>query len=88
MNSLERFRTTLRHEEPDRVPLNIWNFRPDAQQPIIEKYVRDKMLALKPGGGFVFNTAHTIQPDTPLAVIESAYKTALEYGVYGHEGTA
>ena len=48
----------------------------------VEEVVHRKMQALKPGGGFIFNTGHTIQPDTPLEVIERAYDAARQYGRY------
>jgi uroporphyrinogen decarboxylase len=48
----------------------------------VEDYVKPRMLALKKGGGFIFNTAHTVQMDTSLEVLERAYDTALEYAQY------
>ena len=48
----------------------------------VEATVREKMATLKPGGGFIFNTGHTVQPDTPLEHVERAYAAAREYGVY------
>ena len=39
-------------------------------------------LACKPGGGFIFNTEHTVQPDTSLDRVELAYRTALEHAWY------
>ena len=38
MNSKERVFKAIRHIEPDRVPMNIWMFRDDVQQKVIEKY--------------------------------------------------
>ncbi|MGQ9629379.1 MAG: uroporphyrinogen decarboxylase family protein [bacterium] len=46
-------------------------------------HVRDNVLTCKPGGGFIFNTEHTVQPDTTLDRVELAYRTALDYGWYG-----
>ncbi|MDX9752597.1 MAG: uroporphyrinogen decarboxylase family protein [bacterium] len=48
----------------------------------VETLVRHKMETLKPGGGFVFCTGHTLQPDTDLAVVERAYAAARRYGSY------
>ncbi len=42
-------------------------------------HVRDNMLTCKPGGGFIFNTEHTVQPDTTLERVELAYRTALDH---------
>jgi uroporphyrinogen decarboxylase len=46
------------------------------------KHVKDNMLTCKPGGGFIFNTEHTVQPDTSLKRVELAYRTALETSWY------
>ena len=46
------------------------------------KHVKDNMLTCKPGGGFIFNTEHTVQPDTSLERVELAYKTALDNSWY------
>jgi uroporphyrinogen decarboxylase len=48
----------------------------------VEQYVKPRMEALKKGGGFIYNTAHTVQPDTSLAILEKAYDTALKYSWY------
>ena len=37
---------------------------------------------LKPGGGYIFSGSHMIQGDTPLSVVEAAYKKAYEIGFY------
>ena len=55
---------------------------PNMSEEQVEEYVRKKMQDLKAGGGFIFNTSHTIQPDTPLEVVERAYKAAQQYGQY------
>lgn len=52
--------------------------RPEA----VEAEVRQVMRALKPGGGFIFCTSHMVQPGTPLAEVEMAYRVALEEGRY------
>ena len=46
------------------------------------EYVKDKMETLKPNGGFIFCTGHTLQPDTPLEIVEEAYKIAKQLGEY------
>ncbi|GAF75363.1 unnamed protein product, partial [marine sediment metagenome] len=38
MSGKERTLMSIRHEEPDRVPLNIWMFREDVQSRVIEQY--------------------------------------------------
>ena len=55
---------------------------PNMSEEQVEECVRKKMQTLKSGGGFIFNTGHTVQPDTPLEVIERAYAAAQRYGQY------
>jgi len=47
-----------------------------------EDYVKTRVQYLKKGGGFIFNTSHTVQTDTSLEVLERAYDAAMEYGKY------
>ncbi|MCC6443456.1 MAG: hypothetical protein IT210_08365 [Armatimonadetes bacterium] len=63
-------RTTLGRGQPERT-----------RQEIIET-----MRAVKPGGGFIFNTSHMVQPDTPLEEVEMVYALALEEGAYNLRG--
>lgn len=44
--------------------------------------VRERIRIFAPGGGFVFNPIHNIQPDTPAENIVAAYEAALEFGQY------
>jgi uroporphyrinogen decarboxylase len=44
--------------------------------------VRRNLEALAPGGGYVFNTVHNIQPDVPPANIMAMYRAWREYGAY------
>jgi len=44
--------------------------------------VAERVRILAPGGGFVFNPVHNIQPNTPPENIIAAYEAALEYGTY------
>jgi hypothetical protein len=44
--------------------------------------VIERLRTFAPGGGFVFNPIHNIQPNTPPENILAAYETAREYGVY------
>jgi uroporphyrinogen decarboxylase len=45
--------------------------------------VRRLAEGLKPGGGFIFCTAHAVQPDTDLDRVVRVYEWAREYGRYG-----
>src|SRR3990172_250492 len=38
MTSKERVLKALRHEEPDRVPLNIWMYRDDVREEVVKRY--------------------------------------------------
>jgi uroporphyrinogen decarboxylase len=38
--------------------------------------------ALAPGGGFVFNTVHNIQPDVPAENLAALYEAFAEHGIY------
>lgn len=57
-------------------------YLPTWSQPEIDAEVKRLMDGLKPGGGFIFCSAHTINPDTPLESVEHAYRRAMEHGRY------
>lgn len=44
--------------------------------------VRRRIADLAPGGGFVFNPVHNIQPHVPLANIVAMFDEARSYGKY------
>jgi uroporphyrinogen decarboxylase len=44
--------------------------------------VRRNIESLAPGGGFVFNTVHNIQPDVPAENLSAMYEALVEYGIY------
>lgn len=44
--------------------------------------VAERIRIFAPGGGFVFNPVHNIQPNTPPENIVAAYEAALEFGCY------
>jgi uroporphyrinogen decarboxylase len=48
----------------------------------IKDEVRRNIEALAPGGGFVFNTVHNIQPDVPTENLVAMYEALAEYGSY------
>ena len=62
--------------------LDVRDVLPRYSLPEIEAEVKRLMDGLKPGGGYIFCTAHTANPDIPLESIEHAYRCALEYGAY------
>ena len=44
--------------------------------------VKRRIDDLAPGGGFIFDVVHNIQPNIPPENIIAAYDTAYEYGKY------
>lgn len=62
--------------------LDLRYYLPHATEAELTNHVRDNVLACKSGGGFVFSTEHTVQPDTTLDRVELAYRTALQYAWY------
>jgi len=48
----------------------------------VEKEVRKRIAEFAPGGGFVFNQIHNIQPQVPPENIVRMFETVLKYGVY------
>ncbi len=62
--------------------LEIRHYLPRATEEELVEHVRENVLTCKPGGGFIFNTEHTVQPDTALERVELAYHTAREHGWY------
>ncbi|MCP4497965.1 MAG: hypothetical protein GY825_14460, partial [Phycisphaeraceae bacterium] len=62
--------------------LEIRHYLPRATEEELIEHVRQNVLTCKPGGGFIFNTEHTVQPDTDLERVELAYRPARECGWY------
>jgi len=48
----------------------------------VEKEVRKRIAELAPGGGFVFNQIHNIQPQVPPENVVRMFETVLRYGGY------
>jgi uroporphyrinogen decarboxylase len=48
----------------------------------VEKEVRKRIAEFAPGGGFVFNQIHNIQPQGPPENIVRMFETALKCGTY------
>ena len=48
----------------------------------VRKEVRRRIRDLAPGGGFVFNPVHNIQPLVPPANVAALFEAALEFGQY------
>jgi uroporphyrinogen decarboxylase len=48
----------------------------------VREEVRQRIRDLAPGGGFVFNPVHNIQPLVPPANVAAVFGAALEFGMY------
>ncbi len=50
----------------------------------VREEVRERFHTLAQGGGYIFCTAHNIQPDAPLANIEALFDAYRAFGEYSH----
>ncbi len=48
----------------------------------VRAQVRERLEIFGPGGGFVFNTIHNVQPQTPIENVLALYETVREHGRY------
>ncbi len=48
----------------------------------VRREVRERLRIFAPGGGFVFNTIHNVQPLSPVENVLALYETVREYGQY------
>ena len=48
----------------------------------IYREVRERIVTLGNGGGFIISPAHNVQVDTPIENVEYFYRAAHEYGKY------
>jgi uroporphyrinogen decarboxylase len=55
---------------------------PFASPEVIRAEVKKNIDIFKPGGGYVFNNVHNIQPGVPAENIVAIYEAAYEYGFY------
>lgn len=63
--------------------LDIRDSLPSSPEEELRSSIQAIMRDLKPGGGFIFCTSHTVQDDTPLERVEKAYAWAYESSFYG-----
>ncbi len=94
VDSLNPVQTSAKNMEADRLKrefgdkLSFWggidtmhvlnNGTPDE----VRAEVKDKIEALAPGGGFILNPIHNVQPDVPVENLQAMIDAALEYGRY------
>jgi hypothetical protein len=48
----------------------------------VRREVRERIKALAPGGGFIFNPVHNVQAHTPVENLLALFETVREYGRY------
>jgi len=48
----------------------------------VRKEVRERIRIFAPGGGFIFNTVHNVQPKTPIENVLAMYNALRDYGTY------
>ena len=79
--------TTLKTRFGDQI--TFWGGGIDTQKTLpfgtpdeVRAEVRARMAALAPGGGFVFNTIHNVQPLAPAENLLALYEAAADYGTY------
>jgi len=66
-----------------------WGGGVDTQQTLpfgtpdqVRREVRERIRIFAPGGGFIFNTVHNVQPGVPVENVIAMYETLREYGTY------
>ena len=69
--------------------VTFWGGGVDTQQTLpngtpddVRAEVSERMRIFGPGGGFVFNTIHNVQPQTPIENLVAMYDAVREYGAY------
>lgn len=55
---------------------------PNGSPDDVRRQVLERLKIFGPGGGFVFNTIHNVQPKSPIENVLAMYETVREYGHY------
>jgi uroporphyrinogen decarboxylase len=90
---LNPIQTSAANMEPERLKkefggkIVFWGGGCDTQRVLaaasseaIREHVRERLGIFKPGGGYVFNQVHNIQPNVPAANIVAMLDAAYEFG--------
>jgi uroporphyrinogen decarboxylase len=48
----------------------------------VEKYIKQTLEIMKPGGGYIMAPTHMLQDNTPVENVIQAYKSTIKYGLY------
>jgi hypothetical protein len=77
----------LKHRFGDRIVF--WGGGVDTQHTLpfgtpqdVRREVRERIRSFGPGGGFVFNPIHNVQPGTPVGNLEAMFEALRAYGAY------
>jgi uroporphyrinogen decarboxylase len=62
--------------------IDVQHVLPSASPETVREHVRRNIETWKPGGGYVFNNVHNIQPGVPPENIVALFDAAYEYGFY------
>jgi hypothetical protein len=69
--------------------ITFWGGGVDTQQTLpngspneVRQQVLERLKIFGPGGGYVFNTIHNVQPKSPIENVLAMYETVREYGHY------
>ena len=62
--------------------MDVQHFLPTATPPMVEDEAKRRIDDLAPGGGFIFTTTQTIQPDIPPENFLAMWKAVQKYGKY------
>jgi uroporphyrinogen decarboxylase len=97
MTSPLRVQAALRHEEPDRVPIDFGGrhtIHVDAHRALkkhlgfeggaekVEREVERRIADLAPGGGYVFGSIHNIAAGVPPENVVAMFRAAQKHGGY------
>ena len=63
-----------------RLPPDPKRILPTATPEEVRAHVRERLAIIKPGGGYVFNQIHNIQPNVPAENIIAMLDAAYEFG--------
>ena len=62
--------------------LDIVSVLPDNSGKDLDKEIKQRMHDLKPGGGFIFCSSHTVQKDTSWTRVQQALSASLQHSWY------
>ena len=94
VNALNPVQTDAAKMEPERLKtgygdrLTFWGgidairVLPFGTAEDVEREVQEKIRAFAPGGGYILNAIHNIQPNVPLANIVALFEAAQKFGHY------